>query len=100
MAFSQPQDTFSLRRRSPGFTLVEVTLALGVIAFAFVALLALLPAGNNAFRRAIDLATCGQIAQRVISDAQNANFDTLTGVTSATTGPGAKFQEGHTITLA
>jgi uncharacterized protein (TIGR02598 family) len=75
MAFSQPSD------RSPrraGFTLVEVTLALGIVAFAFLALLALLPAGNVAFRRAIDLAVCGQIAQRVISDCQNGDFDKLT----------------------
>jgi uncharacterized protein (TIGR02598 family) len=94
MAFSQPQDSLPLRRRSSGFTLVEVTLALGIIAFAFVALLALLPAGNNAFRRAIDLATCGQIAQRVITDAQNANFNVLTGAQGQTT-----FVPGHTIAL-
>src|SRR4051812_37258891 len=59
MAFSQPSD---LSRQRSGFTLVEVTMAIGIVAFAFLALLALLPAGNVAFRRAIDLAVCGQIA--------------------------------------
>lgn len=91
MAFSQPSDR-SLRRA--GFTLVEVTLALGIVAFAFLALLALLPAGNVAFRRAIDLAVCGQIAQRVISDCQNADFDTLTDAK-----PNQAFISGHTLRL-
>jgi uncharacterized protein (TIGR02598 family) len=91
MAFSQPSERSS---RRAGFTLVEVTLALGIVAFAFLALLALLPAGNVAFRRAVDLAVCGQIAQRVISDCQNADFDTLTDATKDT-----NFVPGHTLTL-
>ena len=91
MAFSQPSERSS---RRAGFTLVEVTLALGIVAFAFLALLALLPAGNVAFRRAIDLAVCGQIAQRVISDCQNADFDTLTAANGDTV-----FTVGHTLLL-
>ena len=91
MAFSQPSER-SFRRA--GFTLVEVTFALGIVAFAFLALLALLPAGNVAFRRAIDLAVCGQIAQRIISDCQNADFDKLTDATKDST-----FNAGHTLTL-
>src|SRR4051812_20602905 len=67
------------RRRSStaGFTLVEVALAIGIVAFAFVALLALLPAGQNAFRQSIDVAVCGQIAQRIINEAQMSDFQTL-----------------------
>lgn len=91
MAFSQPSERFS---RRAGFTLVEVTLALGIVAFAFLALLALLPAGDVAFRRAIDLAVCGQIAQRVISDCQNADFDLLTDARKDTT-----ITAGHTVAL-
>src|SRR5437868_6771867 len=91
MAFSQPSDRSSQRA---GFTLVEVTLALGIVAFAFMALLALLPAGNVAFRRAIDLSVCGQIAQRVISDCQNADFDVLTQAKTS-----REFIPGHTLTL-
>lgn len=52
-------------------------MAIGIIAFAFVALFALLPAGHTAYRRSIDIAVCSQIAQRVIGDAQEADFDTL-----------------------
>jgi uncharacterized protein (TIGR02598 family) len=59
------------------FSLVEVVLAIGVVAFAFVAILGLLPAGMTQFRQAIDTTVCAQIAQRVIGDAQQTEFDTL-----------------------
>ncbi len=62
---------------SAGFSLVEVALAIGVVAFAFVGLLALLPAGLTTFRRAIDTSMSAQIAQRVINDAQQSDFDVL-----------------------
>jgi uncharacterized protein (TIGR02598 family) len=41
-------------RSRAGFSLVEVALAIGIIAFAFVALLGLIPTGLNTFRDAID----------------------------------------------
>lgn len=65
------------RTSTSGFTLVEVALAIGIVAFAFVALLALLPAGQNAFRQSIDVAVCGQIAQRILNEAQMSDFQTL-----------------------
>lgn len=58
--------------------MVEVALAIAVIAFAFVALLALLPAGLTTFRRALDISICTQIAQRIVADAQGADFDLVT----------------------
>ena len=57
--------------------MVEVALAIAVIAFAFVALLALLPAGLTTFRRALDISICTQIAQRIVSDAQGADYDVV-----------------------
>ena len=62
---------------SPGFSLVEVVLALAVVAFAFVAILGLIPAGMNTFRQAINISVCSQIGQKVIADAFQADFDTL-----------------------
>ncbi len=56
---------------------MEVVLAIGVVAFAFVAILGLLPTGMTQFRQAIDTTVCAQIAQRVIGDAQQTDFDTL-----------------------
>ncbi len=70
----------SFPRKSPpaGFSLVEVALAIGIVAFAFVALMSLLPAGLTTFRRALDISICTQIAQRVVSDCQEVDFDVLT----------------------
>jgi uncharacterized protein (TIGR02598 family) len=59
-------------RQQRAFSLIEVVLAVGVVAFAFVAILGLLPAGMSQFRQAIDTSVCSQIAQRVIMDAQQA----------------------------
>lgn len=74
------------RPHSPAFSLVETALAIGVIAFAFVGLLALLPAGLNNFRGAVDTSVSAQIFQRVVTDAEQADFDLLTG--TATSGKG------------
>ena len=60
-----------------GFSLVEVSLALVVVAVALVALLGLLPAGMNNFRTALDSQIAGEIFQRVVADAQETDFDTL-----------------------
>jgi uncharacterized protein (TIGR02598 family) len=57
--------------------LIEVVLAVGVVAFAFVAILGLIPAGMTQFRQAIDTSVCSQIAQRVIMDAQQSEFNVL-----------------------
>lgn len=57
--------------------MVEVVLAVGVVAFAFVAVLGLIPAGLTQFRQAVDTSVCAQIAQRVIMDAQQTDFETL-----------------------
>jgi uncharacterized protein (TIGR02598 family) len=64
--------------RQSGFSLVEVVLAVGVISFAFVAILGLLPAGLHQFRQAMDTSVAAQIAQRIIQDAQQTDFDVLT----------------------
>lgn len=94
MAPSQPLSSRARSASSSGFTLVEVALAIGIVAFAFVTLLALVPAGSTAFRRAIDISTCGQIAQRVINDAQMADFEALVDAQelSGSEGPGFTFR--------
>ena len=42
------------RASAAGFSLIEVTLAIGIIAFAFVALFGLLPTGMQTFRASVD----------------------------------------------
>src|ERR1700742_1236811 len=65
------------KSKRQGFSLVEVVLALGIVAFAFVAILGLIPAGMSTFRQAINISVCSQIGQRVIGDAFQADYDTL-----------------------
>ena len=73
--------------RSGGFSLVEVTLAIGIVAFAFVALFALIPVGLTTFRQAMDTSVGAQIVQRVVSDAEQTDFDLLVnGGLGGTTG--------------
>lgn len=67
----------SPRVRAAGFSLIEITLSLGIIAFAFVTIFGLLPTGLNTFRRAMDISIGAQIAQELINDAQQTDFNTL-----------------------
>lgn len=69
----------SVRRRARGaFSLVEVVLAIGIVSFAFVGLFGLLPAGLNIFRQAMDNSVGSQIVQRLVNEAQQTDFPTLT----------------------
>lgn len=76
-----PQPTpIPLRRdQTPlqAFSLIETALALGIVAFAFVGLMGLLPAGLGTFRTAIDTTVSAQIVQRIVSDAEQSDFDAL-----------------------
>jgi uncharacterized protein (TIGR02598 family) len=62
---------------SRAFSLVETALALGIVSFALVGLVALLPMGLTSFRSAIDTSVATQIFQRVTVDAEQTDFDTL-----------------------
>ncbi|GAT32590.1 Verru_Chthon cassette protein B [Terrimicrobium sacchariphilum] len=73
-----------LRHRRGGaarraFSLVEVTIAIGIVAFAFVALVGVLPVGLQTFRRAVDASIGAQITQRILNDIQQTDFDVLVG---------------------
>lgn len=56
---------------------MEVALAIGVIAFAFIAVFALLPVGLNTFRQSIDNSIGSQIVQRLFNEAQQTDFPVL-----------------------
>jgi uncharacterized protein (TIGR02598 family) len=77
---AQPLSRVGGIRRTPGtlgFSLVEIALAIGIIAFAFVAMFSLLPVGMNIFREAMDTSISAQIVQRIVGDAEETDFDTL-----------------------
>ena len=61
-------------RSVAAFSLVEVTLAIGIIAFAFVSLFALVPTGLNTFRAAIDTSNETWIMQNMNSMVQTTDF--------------------------
>jgi len=71
--------------RSAGFSLVEVLMAIGIVAFAYIAMIGLLPAGMTSFNKAIDNSLGSQIMQRIATEAQQTDFDTLTGSSGGTT---------------
>ncbi len=64
-----------------GFSLVEVTLALGLVSFAVVTVLALLPAGLTSIRESIDETVRTQISQQIASDVLQTPFADITGFT-------------------
>lgn len=74
---SVPRSLARLRQRA-AFSLVEVTIAIGIVSFAFVSVLGLIPTGLTTFRRAMDVSIGSQIAQRVINEAQQTDFNVLT----------------------
>ncbi|MEA3209288.1 MAG: hypothetical protein QOE70_2345 [Chthoniobacter sp.] len=72
--------------RQAGFSLVETALAVGIVAFAFVGLFALLPVGLSNFSIAVDDSVGAQIFQRVVSDVEQMEFDTLLSAGSGANG--------------
>lgn len=53
-----------------GFSLVEITLALGVMAFCLLALFGLLPVGLQSNQNAVEQTTAGNIAAAIAADLQ------------------------------
>lgn len=65
------------RKGASAFSLAEVVLALGILSFAFVSILGMIPTGLNTFHHALDTSIGSQIFQRVINDAEQTDFTTL-----------------------
>jgi uncharacterized protein (TIGR02598 family) len=60
-----------------GFSLIEISVSLSVIGFAFVGVLGLMANGIDQFRTAMDSSVTAQIAQRILSEVQQTEFRTL-----------------------
>ncbi len=61
-----------------GFSLVEVTLALGIVAFSLLTLVGLIPMGLTTFHKAINTSVSSQIVQQVVTDVQQTDFSQFT----------------------
>jgi uncharacterized protein (TIGR02598 family) len=66
-----------LNRLIQAFSLIEICIALGIVAFAFVALLGLLPVGLGNYTQAINTQTAAEIYQRIAAELQETEFDTF-----------------------
>src|SRR6186997_557423 len=65
-------------RRIAGFSLIEVTLAIAIIAFAFIALIGLLPAGLNVFNQTVDSTNEMRISTHLTTMLMATDFNNLT----------------------
>jgi len=59
------------------FSLIEVVLAIGIVSFAMVSILGLIPVGLITFRNAMDLSVEANIAQRLVGEVQRTEFTNL-----------------------
>jgi uncharacterized protein (TIGR02598 family) len=64
-------------RRVAGFSLIEVTLAIAIIAFAFIALIGLLPAGLGVFAQTVDSTNEMRISSHLTSMLMATDFSKL-----------------------
>lgn len=83
----QPTATHSPLQTQRGFSLVEVTLAVGIAAFGLAALMGLIPTGLSQFRDAKNVTVSSQIAQRLLKEAAATDYETLLGVSAGTSTP-------------
>ncbi len=83
-----------IRPNRGGFSLIEVTLSLAVVSFAFLSVFGLLPLGLNTFHSAIDISVGSQISQCIMNDLQETDFNTLTA-----TPPGIRYFDNQGIEL-
>jgi uncharacterized protein (TIGR02598 family) len=65
------------QRRAAGFSLIEVTISLAVVAFALIAIIGLLPAGVGVSTRASMNSAATQIFERMVGDARQTDFSKL-----------------------
>jgi len=69
------------RRELAAFSLVEVTLALGIVSVSLISLLGLLPAGLGVLRDSMDQTVHAQIVQRIASGLVTSDFAALSSET-------------------
>lgn len=73
-------NTPDLSAKRSAFSLVEVALAIAVVSFAVIGILSLMSTGLGSYRQVMDTTIAAQLAQRVINDAEQADFKVLTDV--------------------
>ena len=77
MHINSPSANRAPKVRACGFSLIEVTIAMGILSFALVTMLGLMPVGLNTLRGAADATTTAQIVQRISGEARLTSFENL-----------------------
>jgi len=73
------QDAPNFRRTCRrAFTLIETTMAIGIMAFGLIGIIGLMPAGMTTFQKAMDTSMSSHIVQQVVTDLQQGDFSALT----------------------
>ncbi len=67
-----------MKFRSMAFSLVEVVLALGIVSFAIVAILGLIPTGLQTSHSSQDETRAAQIAQSILATFAGQQFNSIT----------------------
>lgn len=80
-----------------GFSLVEFVLAIGVVSFAFVGVVGLMPNGLKTCQRAIELNVEAQISQRIASQMQLSPYASLKSNLASTSFPQYFDDEGMAL---
>ena len=66
-----------IHRKRSGFSLIEVTLAIAIVAFAFIALKGLLPAGMSVFNQTMDATNEMRISSDITSILQSTEYSKI-----------------------
>jgi uncharacterized protein (TIGR02598 family) len=70
--------------RPRGFSLIETVISMGIVGFAFIAILGILPCGLQVFRQAMDLTLEAQMVQHLIGTARQNPYGDLADLAGRT----------------
>ncbi len=70
------------RKGGPGFTLVEVVLALGLCSFAILSLMSLMPVSLDSARHALEISRISKTFQKVSSELTQSQFTNVAAITA------------------
>ncbi len=65
------------RGENSAFSLVEITMALGIVAFGLISVVGLMPIGLTTLRQTVETSVSTQITQVVINEVQQADYKSL-----------------------
>ena len=77
LPFARRSKYFGKSAWETAFSLIEVVIALGIVSFAFIGMVGLIPVGLNDFRESMDTSVGSRIGQQIVNEAQQTDFPVL-----------------------